>query len=163
MWSKGSRALRDTLVPLGWTVRRARNLERTVHPENRIAIVIAQGTDATGRDSPVRTRYKRGPVMREAIEGCQLNFSLISPEEFPPTDEEAVPDLWVLLYYIDRLAEEIRIEFSLPDGMDAEGYLTSWSERIFLDPIPIASAQQAGRFDEGDEGPYEVAVYVRPK
>ena len=163
MWSKGTRSLRDRLVPVGWIVGHAQNLERTVHPDGTIYIVIGQGTEATGRENPVRTRYKRGPVMREAIAGCQLDFSTVSPDAFPPTDVGAPPQPWVLLYYIDRRREEIRTELSSPDGMDEEGYLTSWSERILLDPILITPTRQTGADDNGDEGPYEVNLQIRPR
>ena len=101
--------------------------------------------------------------MREAIAGCQLDFSTVSPDVFPPTDAAAPPQPWVLLYYIDRQREEIRVELSSPDGMDEEGYLTSWSERILLDPILIAPTRQTGADDNGEEGPYEVKVQVRPR
>lgn len=162
MWSKGTRFLRDRLVPLGWTVGHARNLERTVHPDGTIYITIAQGTEATGQDQPVRTRYKRGPVMREAIAGCQLDFSSVSPEEFPPTDAAAPAEPRVLLYHIDRHAGEIRVELSSPDGMDEEGYVNSWSERIFLDSVLIRSTRPMTD-DHGTEEPYEVKVQARSR
>ena len=125
--------------------------------------MIAQGTDATGLDNPVRTRYRRGPVMREAIMKRQLDFSLIDPEEFPPRDPTGLPDPWIFLHYIDRAAGEIRSELSFPDGMDDEGYLTSWAERILLTPIAIASAPLVTRAPEHEVGPYEVPVRARPQ
>ena len=145
MWAKGTRYLRDHLVPLGWTVSRPRNFERIVHPDQTIAIVIAQGTDATGTEQELRTRYHRGPVMREAIERNQLSFALISPEDFPPEEQLQGPATWLLLYYIDRNAEEIRLELSLPQRMDklgtssrgvSESCFHRWRSNLYLPSGP---------------------------
>ena len=133
-----------------------------MHPDQTIAIVIAQGTDATGTEQELRTRYHRGPVMREAIERNQLSFALISPEDFPPEEQLQGPATWLLLYYIDRNAEEIRLELSLPQRMDKLGYVVSWRERVMLpplaiEPLPPIRAEQ----DDGEDEDYDVRVTPR--
>ena len=158
MWMKGMRHLRDGLVPLGWTVARSHNFERVVHPARPGAIAVAVGTSGVGTAEPMRTRYPRGRALREEVAARQLQFWQTDPEAFPPS----VPSTWLLVYHIDRTAEEIRVELSLPLNIDREGHVTSWRERILLDALPITTEPEAGTYhDDDDREAYEVPVSFR--
>jgi hypothetical protein len=44
---------------------------------------------------------------------------------------------WLLLIHCDWQQREVRCELSLPVGMDEEGRVDGWEERIILEPTPF--------------------------
>src|SRR4051794_31293815 len=62
-WARTHRALRESLVPLGWQASDAGNFSTVVSPDELSAITISTGNDRTGKlglPSP-STKYAKGP------------------------------------------------------------------------------------------------------
>jgi len=151
-WGKMTRAIRDALVPAGWKVDNARNYATTIHPGGRLAIAVSAGDSGTGdQERTPTTRTDKGPATRDAVlmNIRQGSFADIAPD-FNGPDFVAVKQTWLLLHYVDDEAGETRMELSLPDGMDADGYVVTWRERIVLAPqafgVPsfLAKSRSAG-------------------
>jgi hypothetical protein len=60
-------------------------------------------------------------------------------ESFPPPRPLPTAQTWILLFFADLKNDEVRIELSLPVGMDDNGQVTAWDERLILPPVPVAS------------------------
>lgn len=137
-WGEAVRALREQLLPLGWTRRDENNYPRTVHPGGRIAIAIAAGNEATGmpNESPT-TSSAKGPSTVAAVELNRLQYCLpfLEPELRTADDDESHLTTWLLL--IHHAAEEIRSELSLPFEIGADGRINGWRERIILLSLPL--------------------------
>lgn len=133
VWNFATQALRDALVPNGWSKDSTRNYEITVHPEASHAVTVSSGDENTGaEDHTPCTSGEKGQCTKDAIErNLQLGFARISPGEFPPQTDSS-PETWVLLYHMDEKQEEIRIELSLPSGLNADDHINDWYERIIL-------------------------------
>ena len=80
----------------------------------------------------------------------QLSFEHLSPEWANLSRQT-----WILLYYSDNQSGELRVEMSLPVGMNQEGYVDEWQERIIL---PLR-----GEVDVNSEVDDEVDVPVEMK
>ena len=146
-WGKTVRMLRDLLAPEGWTAENHQNYP-TVHPSGRLAVAVAAGDEQTGLDSP-ETRAPKGIWTTRIIDANrrQLSFAQLSPEWANPSRQT-----WILLYYADIQNEELSAELSLPVGMNEEGYVDEWQERIIL--------PQLGELDVDIEGEDEIDVPV---
>lgn len=154
-WGKCIRFLRDRLVPLGWQANNVRNYASVVKPDGSIALGAAAGDALTGKHGPNQhpsTRSAKGPVTRDAVGiNVQLHFEDIS-NSFPPARRVSGAETWLLLFYWDESADEIRVELSLPREMNQQGYVTAWVERIILTPIPLSSRPiESHQADSGDE------------
>jgi hypothetical protein len=133
-WGEAVYSLRDQLVPKGWAVGDMRGLPTVVHPSGTHQIAVAGGTRETGRrDRIPRTRRPKGVVTELAVADNQISLD--------PTGEilgtnyaEPVPQTWFVLHYADPVADEVRLELSLPGTMH-RGQVTGWLERIPLEPI----------------------------
>lgn len=131
MW--GIHELRSQLLPQGWTIRRIRNFELTVHPDGRMAIAVSGGDQDTGRvDGQPHTRNPKGNQTAQAIASNQ--FSLF-PAPQPVTTERSATEVWFLLYYTD--VNEVRLELSLPTDMDEQGRVSNWQTRLILGSVPL--------------------------
>jgi hypothetical protein len=143
MWIKCVRGLRDRLVPRGWQADNTHNYPTTVHPTRNDAIAVAAGNAYTGiAEIDPSTKRDRGPATRGAVDtNRQLSlFDLLPVAEIPlivqPVTSPRVRT-WVLLHFIDKTKEEVRVELSLPTYMTGEGFVRDWQERINLTPIPF--------------------------
>ena len=144
LWVKGTRKLRDILIPAGWDVSAEQNPPLTVHPSGLWAICVASGDACTGiPEQTPATRYDRGPATQRIVSINQLSFSALSPDWARP-DSALVRQTWFLLHYRDDRADEVRVELSLPAEMAPDGYVRQWKERIILgvasdDPVVTRS------------------------
>jgi len=161
-WGKSIRFLRDRLVPLGWQANNSRNYATVVKPDGSIALAAAAGDAWTGKHGPNQhpsTRSAKGPATRDAVGlNVQLRFEDISGS-FPPAQPVSGVETWLLLFYWDESAEEIRVELSLPKEMNQQGYVTAWHERIILTPIPLPS--QPSQADQPDSGDDETNIDIK--
>jgi hypothetical protein len=128
-------ALRDQLVPKGWSKSDDGNYELTINEESTIAIAVASGDDGTG--NPNRIPSNKSPKGRHTAEAIEANrqadmFAELLPT--PPLSEKSV-DTWILLHHVK--ADKIEAELSRPSEIDEDGKIISWSERILLDAIPL--------------------------
>jgi hypothetical protein len=153
-WGRTIRALRERLVPNGWTSESFRGLEVVVSPDRRIAITVSTGDDRTGLRGPAPfTKYRRGFAFQEAMRnGLQLPL----PGFEQPTREDEPENLWVLL--ISRGAEEIRCELSQPNVIGPDRRVGFVGERIILRPIPTDTTALIGNEDDGDEPDLDVPI-----
>ncbi len=157
------RALRDRLIPRGWGYSNPRNYALTTDPGGSFAIAVAGGDASTGREETPTTRTEKGPATRDAIYGnLQHQLAEVDPQ-FPRVDKPLTIQTWILLYFIDNHLSEIRAELSLPSGMDRDGYVTSWRERIVLPTEPFGASPMSvdKPQDGGDQDEVIVAVKRR--
>lgn len=139
-WARTVRRLRDELAPRGWTPSNTRGYATTMNPNETLAIAVASGDGGTGlSDREPSTRSTKGPATVAAVAQNQLAL-FVDPSEAPPRvdpEQAASIQTWLLLFHLEEDGEEIRLELSLPEGLDEEGYVVSWRERIVLEPIPF--------------------------
>jgi hypothetical protein len=134
-WGDAVRELRDLLVPTGWTAVDNRGFPTAVHPSGEHQIAVAAGTRDTGRHNGIpRTRRPKGIVAELAIADNQVSLDPTGAV-FGVTYTEPTAQTWFLLHYADPIADEIRIELSLPAEMH-KGVVTAWTERLIIDPLP---------------------------
>jgi len=74
---------------------------------------------------------------------------LPSDDETYPRDDRRPEKTWILLHHEDTEKNEVRSELSLPIGQNADGSITTWSDRIPLAristaPSPVISHAQDG-------------------
>jgi hypothetical protein len=165
-WGKITRALRDRVVghPLNWQRANHRGQPSTVRPDGSVAIIVASGTEETGNEAGAdpATRSTKGPATQDAIARNLLTFSSIAPDfkkYDPPPPPPSAEQTWVLLYFIDEDASEVRLEVSLPEYMDSDNHVSRWRARIILAPIPLDQPPLPSETEEEEEdGRYEAPV-----
>ena len=163
IWNFATQALRDLLVTEGWSKENTLNYELTVHPSGSHALAVSSGDKRTGDEEHTPCTNEKGKCTRDAIErNLQLSFARISPSDFPPDDDEE-PDTWLLMYHIDAKKEEIRIELSRPDGLNADNEINSWSERIVLTAQPFGAVPTTKSQNDDDDDTDEIDFDVDRK
>jgi hypothetical protein len=159
VWGKTMRSLRDQLLPAGWRRDNSRNYATVIDPADAFAVAVAGGNGFTGlADRTPYTRTEKGPVTRQAVLQNQGHFADIDAE-FAKVSPRPASEMrtWLLMYFVDEEADEIRIELSLPAFMSREGFVTAWLERIILSPMD-RSAQAAIESPDQPSTPIEIAV-----
>lgn len=145
-WGRITRALRDVLIPLkGYKCGNRNGQASTIRPDRAFAIVVAGGDERTGQPGlpDPTTRSTKGLATEQAIDNNTLSLWWDRPEAEWRRFDRPKPDrpptqTWLLLYFIDKEAEAVRLELSLPECMNDEDHVGSWTERILLDPIELA-------------------------
>jgi len=150
-WDKITRALRERLIPLKWTRSDKHNQARTSSPDGSVVIVVAAGDELTGTSEQFEptTRSPKGPMTANAVEVNQRSFAEYLDD--PAFEKPLVPETWILLYYIDEDAEEIRVELSFPEQITTSGYVAIWKERIILESIHFGGSSPSSGVDEEEE------------
>lgn len=138
----GIRAMRDFLIPKGWDLERSNNLELTVNPDTGVAMMVASGDKFTGREgnrSP-RTRNDKGSQTAKRVV-FNSNQSSFSGEgwDLPLRKTTSEFDTWILLHFVDRKSEEMRLELSLPINIDEYGHVDDWRKRLIIPAISFGS------------------------
>lgn len=139
-WATMVRALREYLLPKEWERCDDNNYSLVINPEGNMAIAVATGDDATGRnDALPTTKSSKGPSTAEAVISNQVQldfgFPLIEvPGSTRPVSDEEKRMTWILL--VHRAQGEVRCELSLPTSMGLDGRVDGWRERIILGAIP---------------------------
>jgi hypothetical protein len=91
-----------------------------------------------------------------AIEDNKRSFAEYEPDfaRFSKAPKVVPKQTWMLLYFIDDVADEVRSELSLPSSIDDDGYVLTWERRILLPPLdlPNKPAYRVEDDDEGDDG-----------
>lgn len=149
-WTEAVAALREQLLPLGWTRSDEKNYALVTHPDGSMAINVATGDIGTGQiDATPSNKAPKGISTADAISVNQQQLELDLPvPDMPHVRGEDGPLTWFLLLH--RAANEIRCELSLPSAMSADGRITRWEERIIISPIPLDEAEIEV---EGPQGP----------
>jgi hypothetical protein len=135
MYGETVAALRDLLVPNGWSKSDDGNYELVVNADNTIAIAVASGDDATA--VATRTPSNKSPKGRHTIDAIHINRQADMFSELLETAERAKTDVstWILLHKVSN--NQILAELSKPNEIDEHGIIFSWSERIVLGAIPL--------------------------
>ncbi len=139
-WAKTNAKLREELALVKgkrWKLSDKRNYPRSLNVDRRIAITAVSGDSQTGCEDGLapKTRWPKGVATQLAckVNAKQISFADILPSEFSkPVDEETL-STWMLVYYVDEEQKEVRIELSLPVGIDNRGRVSAWDKRIILE------------------------------
>jgi|CXWL01.1.fsa_nt_gi hypothetical protein len=141
-WGETIRALREYLLPIGWTRSDENNYSVVIDPTGRIAIAVATGDDGTGQAGATpSTKAPKGPSTSAAVNVNQLELDFrieltaLEARTNPVEQSEARIVTWLLL--MRRAPGEVRCELSLPSSMKADGHIDGWRERILLGSIPL--------------------------
>lgn len=139
-WGETVRALRDRLIPLGWSRSDNKNYSTVIHPSGRLAIAVATGDEGTGCPGvQPSTKSPKGSSTLDAVSiNQQLNLFMAEVSSTPLQQVEEQLDeraTWILL--VHRSTTEVRCELSLPSSMGSGGFINGWQERILLPSIPL--------------------------
>ena len=136
-WTEAVAALREQLLPLGWTRSDERNYALVINPSGEIAVAVAAGDAATGRpDRFPSNKAAKGASTADAISVNQQQLELDLPvPDLSHIHSKDGPVTWVLLLY--RASNELRSELSLPSQLSADGRIIQWEERVILPPVPL--------------------------
>ena len=140
-WMEAVAALREGLLPIGWTRSDEKNYALVMHPDGSMAINVATGDAGTGRPSAnVSNKAPKGISTADAISVNQVQLELDLPvPDMPHVRGDDGPLTWFLLLH--RGATEVRCELSLPSQISPDGRITRWQERIMLPSIPLDGAE----------------------
>lgn len=139
-WENTIVMLREQLIEnFGWTICDDFNLNRTISPKKDFAIVISSGNANVGKNVNPSTLNKKGQLSAAVVDVnnvVQLSFFPIKSTKTKKYNVERIPH-WFLLYYND--GNKIWMELSLPKKIGNDGRISSWFQRIILEPIEITS------------------------
>lgn len=144
------RAKREILCPQGWQLMRQNNLEMTKNPNDNTAIIVSSGDENTGvRDKIPKTKNPKGSQTKMIVYQNHEPMPLFPSLDNLEADEKKAIEIgstWILLYHIDSVNSQLRMELSLPIEMDVDELRVSgWDTRIILSPIdfndPVANLE----------------------
>jgi len=141
-WGEIVAALREQLLPRGWTRMDEDNLPLTVNPTRTIAISVSTGDEATGiADATPSTKSTKGPRTANAVIVNALQLSLFGNVPLKPAELKRSNGVmtWILLFHRDVTAQETRFELSRPVKMDSDGHVDVWAERIIFAASPFGT------------------------
>jgi len=138
-WIETVATIREALAPFGYEPDDTDQLAKVIHRARGVAIVPASGSALTGiplavaRKEP-STKWPRGERTAVAVERNNQLALFGTAEEHAAIDEDPrLLETWVLLQH--ATTQEVRSELSLPGGMSARGFITTWRERFILPPL----------------------------
>jgi hypothetical protein len=77
-------------------------------------------------------------VVQRSAEGRQVPFPGLVDDVPAQQREPKLPKTtYVLLYFIDRKAHEVRVELSLPERVTVDGRIFEWREQIVVGSLPF--------------------------
>lgn len=151
----GTRALRQYLLPNGWTIDRTENIEATVHPSSGITIVYQNCDSCCTPDSPPRPISAKGAASERMIEDRNGDFFV---EELRAAEMAASGNLWFFCVSVN--ANDVRAELSCPVGLDGKQF-GRFRERIFIlqdGDIPRSLTAVTDVFEGGGRDEYDVVI-----
>jgi hypothetical protein len=162
-WAEGTRQLRAILIPKGWRSDDPQGQPRVVSKDKKTSITVSSGNPDTGipnRDPP--TRNDKGGQTASSV---QFNarqgvlFPLIGTSNAPLRALDSKREaLWVLLYYIDLDASEMRVELSRPTAMSEADRINRWSPRLILPSVPLAPVVDELPRDESPDIDFDITL-----
>jgi hypothetical protein len=132
------KALRDVLISKGWSKLYRDYLELTRNPDNGVNLIVSSGDKNTGLDSGIapKTKNPKGVKTQKIVDQNSYQPFLWKEMEPEQPDESVSEPTWVLLYHLDKVNEEMRIELSLPTSIDlCDLKVDEWETRILLPSI----------------------------
>jgi hypothetical protein len=172
-------------MPQGWRRLNEANLPLVVNEDRNLAIAVSTGSKTTGlKDKSPCTSSIKGPMTASALRGNHQQGELFSESEmtqvipfdpqrrmFSPTEmmnhTSGEPltvskwRTWILLVYRD--AQEVRCELSLPIGMDEDGYVDEWKERIILTATPFDGTEPSKITEPKGPSSPEIIVEIKKR
>lgn len=162
-WAEGTAQLRATLIPKGWSPEDPHGQPRIVAPNGRVGITVSSGDAYTGvANQTPQTRNNKGA---QTVSSVQFNarqpdlFPLVRRLETvatPTADARRGQTLWILLYYLDLDAGQLRIELSRPTAMSDGDRVNGWSVRYILPPMPLLPDVADPHADQGPDIDFDV-------
>ncbi len=142
-WGWTVAALREALVPSGWSRSEEGNWPITVSPNRRMAIAVATGDENTGNpDAVPMTKSSKGPNTIQAIAVNLMQASLFDDLVLPDqTGDDEREDRLTWLLLVSAQGTRVRSELSLP--VTCNGKVDGWKERIILSDIDTDPASDA--------------------
>ena len=132
VWGKVHRSLRDDVVPFGWSRKDKRGFASVLSPDGLMEVVVGAGDSNTGIRSAIpQLRCSKGVMTIEAVGNAQRSFAHVDSA----WSNHVPRQTWLLLYFYDDMADDLRAELSLPTSLGADGYVEDWEERIILSAI----------------------------
>jgi hypothetical protein len=166
-WALTIRSLREQLLPLGCRYQNKKNLPLIIDPVRRLAFVVTSGSSATGDPTlEPTTKYPKGPVVAGQIRVNRQQLTLFGDSRFAPLPLKEETITWLLLIRVEyrpkneTAGEHVAFcELSLPSEINEKGFVTSWAERIILEPVKLDQPRR--RDDDDDEVEFDVPVTRR--
>lgn len=161
-WAEGTRQLRAILIPKGWHSDDPQGQPRVVSKDKKTSITVSSGNPDTG--VPNRDPQTRNDKGGQTASSVQFNarqgvlFPLIAVSSGPFRARPKSEALWVLLYYIDLDAGEMRVELSRPTAMSEADRINRWSPRLILPSIPLSPAVDDLPRDESPDIDFEITL-----
>ena len=150
MWHWTVRHIREELTrDDAWERKDQRGFPTVARKGSAFAVGVSSGDSGVGReDQTPHTRNPKGSEVEALVNRNQMRlFDLLDQAKVDQatrlTLDSLIEQTWLLLYYVDEEAQEIRLELSLPIRMEKNGPITSWQERIILAPVSTKPADQA--------------------
>ncbi len=154
----GVRAVRTALIPLGWRMSRAGNVESTVNDELGIQICF-QNVDTACMERQPQAISGKGAGSRKLIQDGQAElFDREAPDAVDAFG--STPTVWVVCVSTD--GKKLRAEVSCPvafEGNQFEGF----SKRIWVVDEDLAPAPDRIDRTDNDSGPVEHEVRIAKK
>lgn len=160
MYHKTNKALREQLLPLGWTTNDKENILRTVSPNQSMSIVVCKGDAATGYlDQPLCIKNEKGNAGKR---GVDLNKQQCFPFYEKSLGVKQHIATYYLVHYIDEANKEVRFELSLPVGTDEKNRANEWKERYTFSAIQFDDLEFSVDLDDKfqDVEDFEVQIKV---
>ena len=121
------RTFRDLHTPKGWRVDRRLGVELTVSSDGRMAVITRAGDEGVGiMDAFPQPKRAVGKGTQDAIDSGSLFLDVNWMNVVASPNDET--DVWMLLVF--RSGDLVRYELSLPSGVDEDGGIMGWKERI---------------------------------
>ena len=125
-----------------------------------LTLAFAQGSPATGNiNKELHLKKVPGTVtlleLQEKAPAKQRELSFDALTSMVP----ARPQMWLVVYY--READLVRLEVSLPAGVDSNGKIIGWDKRLMLDEVNLTDQFVEARNDERGEDGVAVAISAR--
>lgn len=159
-WDETVASLRNSLIQEGWKQTDYRNAPRIVNPENNISIMVATGNNKTGTKEDPSNATAKGVMAQQDVRNNNGAGQQVI-QEVAEMREAQTPITWVLLYFYSQQFNHIRAELSRPsaDGMDDQGFITKWEERIIL-PVMDLSGETELLDIQSDEIPEDIIFEI---
>lgn len=160
-WADAISRLRALLIPHGWIPRDPQNQPRIVSHDGKLAITVSSGTPETGiPEGNPQTRNDKGAQTADSVSynARQMSLLPITESDFIPPPSSAGKELWILLYYIDFDAHEVRLELSQPTAMSDNDKVNDWATRFILPPLSFSPEWDDHARDEGPDVDFDITL-----
>lgn len=160
-WMHSVAHLREALLPLGWESDDSDLLSGVIDHGRQIRIITASGNAVTGIPFSIagKTPSTKWPKGEKTVAAVAGNVQLTLFGQAPQRTDTRHYDTWFLLQH--ATAEEVRAELSRPGGINARGFITSWTDRFLLGSIVNDLGIADVPFDEGDDNGTDISVEPR--